>query len=65
MKFPLCEYAINKSTSVRVNVKCSLTKKPCGMVRWCSVHRCVKMNDLYTKFSCREKEKYKKEKGEK
>ena len=55
MKYPLCEYAIDKSTSIRVNVKCSLTGKPCGMVRWCSIRRCVKMNDLYNKFDCREK----------
>ena len=64
MKYPLCEYAIDKSTTVRVNVKCTLTGKNCGLVKWCPIHRCVKMSDLYKKFDCREKNKYKKKEDE-
>lgn len=62
MTYPLCEYAINRSNSVRVDVKCSITNRPCGMVRWCTIQRCVKMGDLYKKFDCPTK-KQKKEKG--
>lgn len=59
MTYPLCEYAENRSNSIKVDVKCTLTGAPCSMIRWCSHQRTVKMNDLYKKFDCPTKNKYK------
>lgn len=57
MEYPLCKHAINRTTSIRVDVKCDITGKPCGMIRWCTNQRTVKMNDLYKKFNCPVKKK--------
>lgn len=59
MEYPLCEHAINRTTSIRVDVKCDITGKPCSMIRWCTHQRTVKMNDLYKKFDCPVKKKQK------
>ena len=59
MIYPLCEMAENRSNSIKVDVKCKVTGKPCGMIRWCTQQRTVKMNDLYKKFGCPTKNKNK------
>lgn len=55
MKCILCEYANNKSSSIRVKVECSIDNQPCGLIRWCTYQRCVKMNDFYNKNGCSKK----------
>jgi hypothetical protein len=49
----LCKYAINKSTSVRINVICSITKDKCGMVRYCPTNNSPVSSDQYIRYGCK------------
>ena len=58
----LCKHAINKSTSVRINVTCSITKDKCGLIRYCTTHNSPVSSDQYIKYGCKiENEQLKKE----
>lgn len=51
-KFELCKYAQNKSNGCRCIVECSITKKICGMIKWCPVNNCPKMGDKFKRDGC-------------
>lgn len=55
---PLCEYAIDRSVGLSVNVVCSKTQEFCGMIRYCSAERRPVMNSNYYKYGCKIKQSY-------
>lgn len=52
-KLPLCKYAKDCSTGIRVIVKCTLTNDLCPMIRWCPVNSCPKMNETFKSSGCK------------
>lgn len=52
----LCEFAIDKSIGLSVNVICSKTQEFCGMIRYCSMERRPVMNSNYFKYGCKLKQ---------